>query len=130
MAGREKVDKNCEDCGVLLVNVDPHRKLCFECSRKRARAYQREHQKEYREYYQNYKKKQKEKVGEPAMCVVNPNKKYCKGCVYWGGDYENNYCCNYIFIEGHRRPCPPGKGCTEKTLGKRKRTMEFGENRE
>ena len=55
--GREKVDKNCEDCGVLLVNVDPHRKLCYECSKKRARAYQREHQKEYREYYQNYKKK-------------------------------------------------------------------------
>ena len=48
------------------------------------------------------------------------NAKYCRDCVYWGGEYTNNYCCNYIFCEGHRRPCPPGKDCTEKIIGKRK----------
>lgn len=38
----------------------------------------------------------------------------CKGCVYFFGRAEGNECCNYIFIVGHRRPCPPGKDCTEK----------------
>ena len=42
----------------------------------------------------------------------------CKGCYYLtqAGGYG---CCNYIFMEGHRRPCPPGKACTVKTKQKK-----------
>lgn len=41
-------------------------------------------------------------------------RKYCAGCVYFYGDYEVNRCCNYIFVSGGKRPCPPGKDCTER----------------
>lgn len=40
----------------------------------------------------------------------------CTGCRYFRGDFEYNRCCNYIFDTGHRRPCPPGEGCTVKEL--------------
>lgn len=41
-------------------------------------------------------------------------RKYCVGCVYFYGDYEVNRCCNYIFVREKKRPCPPGKDCTER----------------
>lgn len=31
----------------------------------------------------------------------------CKGCYYLGGGS-----CNYLIVEGRRRPCPPGADCT------------------
>ena len=119
----KRVDKPCEDCGVLMVNVPSTQKCCFDCRKKREIEYQREYRR---------KRQEKRKVNrtKPILHTVNPNAKYCKGCVYWGGDYDNNYCCNYIFIEGHSRPCPAGKDCTEKVIGKRIRPMEFGENKE
>lgn len=44
----------------------------------------------------------------------------CKGCMYLGiaGPYV---CCDYIFVEGHRRPCKFGEGCTVKKAGRRRR---------
>ena len=44
------------------------------------------------------------------------SKDYCKGCVYRtyaGGEPI----CGYILVERHRRPCPPGEGCTAKVVG-------------
>ncbi len=38
----------------------------------------------------------------------------CEGCRYFFGHYQQTRFCNYIFLEGHRRPCPPGKACTVK----------------
>jgi hypothetical protein len=38
--------------------------------------------------------------------------------VYFMGEITK--CCNYIFIKGHSRPCPPGKACTVKV--KRRKT--------
>ena len=40
----------------------------------------------------------------------------CSGCRYFFGEYIGNRCCNYIFVEGHRRPCPPGERCTAKAV--------------
>lgn len=40
--------------------------------------------------------------------------KPCKGCVYLGYIGGELGCCNYIFMKGHSRPCPPGKECTVK----------------
>lgn len=119
----KRVDKYCEDCGTLLVNVPIARRLCRPCAIKRQAEYQREYRKKRRE--------QKEAKGVTHQVpTVNPNKKYCKDCVYWGcRHYVGNSCCNYIFIEGHSRGCPPGKDCTKKVVGKRKRTMEFGESK-
>ena len=45
---------------------------------------------------------------------------YCQGCIYAtavGGDQI----CQYILIVRHRRPCPPGEGCTVRVLRPRRR---------
>ena len=46
----------------------------------------------------------------------------CKGCIY----FTAGRCCDYIGIVGHRRPCPPGPGCTVKTTGDRRRKVDYG----
>lgn len=38
--------------------------------------------------------------------------KSCIGCVHYYAMFRANKCCNYIFDEGHMRPCPPGRGCS------------------
>lgn len=56
-----------------------------------------------------------------------PKKQYtpvpkCKGgCIHAGKIYDLP-CCNYIFNEGHPRPCPPGKDCTVYEKGKKSHT--------
>ena len=43
----------------------------------------------------------------------------CKGCMYQGHLYTSDKelrTCDYLLITGHRRPCPPGAGCTAKKL--------------
>lgn len=110
MASAKRGDKPCEDCGVLLVNVVSTRKYCYECAKKRQRA----NKKQYNTVKQ---KKTKNKLLTP---IVNHNAKYCKGCIYWGGGFSDTKCCNYIFMNDHSRPCPPGKDCTEKVLKKRR----------
>ncbi len=52
-------------------------------------------------------------------------KKDCGGCVYYGGGHESVSCCNYIFMEDGRRPCPVGAGCTVKKKGKKVRGKRF-----
>nr|DAQ80227.1 MAG TPA: hypothetical protein [Caudoviricetes sp.] len=42
------------------------------------------------------------------------SRKHCVGHRYFFGYYEGNRCCNYIFVHGEKRPCPPGKDCTER----------------
>ena len=51
--------------------------------------------------------------------VCNRN---CKGCVYNAevATHKWGY-CNYIFVERKRRPCPAGKGCTVKKIGRTRR---------
>lgn len=47
----------------------------------------------------------------------------CKGCIYFGWVARFG-CCNYIFMEDKRRPCPPGKGCTVKETKKTRQKKE------
>lgn len=35
----------------------------------------------------------------------------CKGCAY-AVCLSGAWCCDYLSITGHCRPCPPGEGCT------------------
>ena len=37
---------------------------------------------------------------------------YCKGCIYLETEYGES--CGYITIEGKRRGCPAGVGCTKR----------------
>jgi hypothetical protein len=93
-----------------MEQVHPVRKRCPECGKKRTQ-----------EQFKTYKtaKNSKGKLG--CAPIINPNKKHCEGCIYWGGGYMGSECCNYIFIKRERRPCPAGKDCTVKVKGKRLR---------
>ena len=46
--------------------------------------------------------------GEGSRTKKHP----CRGCRYLRGRFIGYETCDYIFIEGHRRPCPPGEDCT------------------
>lgn len=99
--GGHKKDIVCRDCGVLIPNTSAHRKRCTECSKKHMAACERE---------KSLRKNENGLVANPYIKRTNNNG--CEGCFYYRGEYEINKCCNYIFIEGHRRPCPPDKECT------------------
>ncbi len=42
--------------------------------------------------------------------------RHCLGCRYYKVLYRIIGWCDYIFMEGHRRPCQPGKDCTVKKI--------------
>ena len=50
----------------------------------------------------------------PPIQADKDSRKYCVGCRYFFGYYEGSRCCKYIFVHGEKRPCPPGKDCTER----------------
>ena len=54
----------------------------------------------------------------------------CEGCIYLSM-IGNSYlpCCNYIFMEDKRRPCPPGEGCTVKITDKQVKKRKAQERR-
>ena len=94
--------QNCLDCGVLMERCGVARKRCPECARIAALKQAAE-----------YKKKKRLGIVIPKT-TPDRSGKYCEGCDYYYGDSCKT--CNYIFITGHRRPCPPGKDCTVKKV--------------
>lgn len=48
-------------------------------------------------------------------------KNNCDNCVYYKKINDCERYCSYIFVENHRRPCPPGDECTVKIARKVKR---------
>jgi hypothetical protein len=99
--GAHKKDVICCDCGLLMKNTSAKRKRCPECARKHNNRSKAQRRREIRGSIET----------RPSP-IRNPNAKYCEGCVYYQGEITK--CCNYIFIKGKSRPCPPGKDCTEK----------------
>ena len=100
--GARTKDVICCDCGLLMKKVSTKRKRCPECARKHKNMV-------------NAQRLRETRGTAPRLTPIrNPNAKFCDGCVFFGGDYEGSRSCNYIFIKGKRRPCPPGKGCTVK----------------
>ena len=54
----------------------------------------------------------------------------CKGCAY-AAQLSGAWCCDYLQIVGHPRPCPPGEGCTvRKTANLTKKGSAFMKRRE
>ena len=54
----------------------------------------------------------------------------CKGCAY-AVYLSGAWCCDYLQIAGHRRPCPPGEGCTvRKAANLTKKGSAFMKRRE
>lgn len=99
--GAHRKDIVCCDCGVMIPNAASKRKRCPECAYRYNLAQKR-----------NRMRRVRAKPKETHPPISNPNRNYCEGCFYWRGESSNNQCCNYIFIEDKRRPCPPGEGCT------------------
>lgn len=98
--GTRMNDVICCDCGLLMEKVSTKRKRCPECARKHKNRI-------------NAQRLREQRGSSPGITpILSTNSEYCKGCVYFGG--IPNGTCNYIFIKGKRRPCPPGKECTEK----------------
>ena len=48
---------------------------------------------------------------EPRETIID---KHCVGFYYYTGITECVYYCSYFIKEDKRRPCPPGKLCTER----------------
>ena len=55
------------------------------------------------------------------MALDTTKDKHCLGCKYYYCICPELYYCSYIFQEDKRRPCPPGKDCTEKKRKRKKR---------
>lgn len=96
----------CQQCGVTIKNAKPNQKYCYNCVRKRKR-------------YSN-------KEGILLSCLQEDGtmmqiqekqrqmQERCHGCIYFGAERYMNATCNYLFIVGHSRGCPPGEGCTKR----------------
>ena len=110
--GAHKRDVICCDCGLLMKNTSVSRRRCPECARKHSNASKAQRMREIRG------------TANSPSPIRNPNIKGCEGCIYLRGEYDINKCCNYIFIKGERRPCPPGEGCTVKIDRGKQRAKE------
>lgn len=99
--GDRRKDTVCCDCGIPLPGVGAKRKRCPDCAEKRKMLWHVEH-----------------RGVVPRGVTAEELQRPCKGCSYLGGGIYIDRTCNYIFMEGHRRPCPPGERCTVKKLKK------------
>lgn len=105
----------CVVCGKEFTSEIKHKICCSpECRAKYKKDYSREREKRRKKERMEQSKKE---------TAVSPNR-LCKGCKYTSirlGDYG----CDYILIEGHRRPCPSslavGRKCDVYTPGGMKR---------
>jgi hypothetical protein len=52
-------------------------------------------------------------TSDGASLEFDKAKHPCAGCWHWRGDFYKT--CNYIFDMGRKRPCEPGKECTERS---------------
>lgn len=55
--------------------------------------------------------------------VVTDRNEACLGCIYFA---ETTLTCDYILMTDKRRPCPPGKDCTVKSVPIKKKLTASG----
>lgn len=97
--------RTCIDCGHIFVAAHVKQVRCRECQeihvkkRESVRAKKRSEKLKKKKYVQN--------KNVMLTCMH-------KDCVYvsrpTGGGFM---CCDYMLIEGHKRPCKPTPDCTE-----------------
>lgn len=54
----------------------------------------------------------KKPTGQSGSKATPKKQPVCPRDCFYRGKIGEHHCCNYIFEEGHSRPCPPGPGCT------------------
>ena len=89
----------CVDCGTEMPGAVPIRHRCPDCARKRKNEKTAKWNREHRAG---------ERIPDDPAAL---SRAACVGCRYWGGESYISGTCNYIFIKGHSRGCPPGTGC-------------------
>ena len=114
---------NCHLCKQPFVAHSPNAKYCPGCQKEAKRRNDAEKSKARRAGYaslRNEAKQKKEAVQKPRKqaTAIKTVDEYCTGCVYLSrsGDGATNM-CDYIGATLTRRPCPAGKGCTERKEG-------------
>lgn len=98
--------QKCVDCGAELPGAAGMRRRCDACNTARRLEQQK-----------GYTNKRKAVAPKSVVEIAQEQRKLqepCDGCAYFGGEHYINRSCNYIFIEGHSRGCPPGADCTKR----------------
>ena len=101
-------EKECDFCGELFWARDSRHILCPDC--------------------REFRRKSVESIepDKPAPRVKPAEKtvdSYCRRCIYLAPVMcleTRHRACDYIGATGHRRPCPPGAGCTVRAIKKEK----------
>lgn len=63
---------------------------------------------------------EKVKTEQEIGFLIGQMQKPCQGCIYYA---KSAGACDYIEIAGHRRPCHPGKECTVKIKGNKRKVI-------
>lgn len=109
------VERQCQICGGIFGAETARKKLCPACRESQKVASRKKHDEKY---YTSYKKGNKAKREKEAQ--KEPSKKlsicdsYCRGCYYLLGGDNGLMTCDYFEKADKLRPCPAGKGCTER----------------
>lgn len=100
----EKADLQCRQCGAMIYDAKTNQRYCSRCAKERIAQAKNKGiaMQELQDDGTHISVQEKQRrMQEP-----------CRGCIYFGGENYLNASCNYIFIVGHSRGCPPGDGCT------------------
>lgn len=120
-AALDRKDIICEECGCLVRNVDHRKRLCPACAQRREKEQRKREQRERTNPLEKKREPTKQapaaRTEEEIFQDLRRMQKKCAGCIYLGGRQELKT-CNYIFLKDRKRPCPPGDGCTVKTVRK------------
>ena len=108
-------EKICQDCGGDFVSKAKNTRYCPNCIKKRQSQFAKE--RNLCRIGHNHNKPRK---GEKVVPQETPSKKqsicdsYCRGCYYLLGGNNGLMTCDYFEKADKLRPCPAGKGCTER----------------
>lgn len=107
--------RRCQICGKELpVGSAASRKYCPACSKQHNLDLTKLRQKKFTQKRSDERAKQAE-IKQPVRTLRDEDKAYCAICVYTGR-FSEDYLCNYLAMEGHRRGCRAGKGCKKRKL--------------
>ena len=105
----------CQICGMELpIGSSASRKYCQPCSKQHNIELTKLRQQRFSQKRSDERAKQAE-IKQPIRDLREEDKAYCAKCVYTGR-FSEDYLCNYLAMEGHRRGCRAGKGCTKRKL--------------
>ena len=105
----------CQICGrELPIGSSASRKYCKKCSVQRNIELTKLRQQRFSQKRSDERAKQAG-IKQPVRTLREEDKAYCAKCVYTGR-FSEDYLCNYLAMEGHRRGCRAGKGCTKRKL--------------